>query len=79
MGIIEKWNLARNRPVLLTLSDEQILDWLDEMNPEIKWQKGDSHTLSGVYLTIPETGPTFAQTIREAVCRADVKWKEINS
>jgi hypothetical protein len=66
------------RPAPLNMTDKEILDWLDEMQPKVEWEKGDANHISGVFLDVPEIGRTFAKTVREAVCRAGSKWKEAN-
>jgi len=82
MGIIERvaeWNRLERSPAPLNMTDKEILDWLDEMQPKIDWEKGDANHISGVFLEVPEIGRTFAKTVREAICRAEAKWKEENS
>jgi hypothetical protein len=82
MGMIERameWNRLESRPVPLNMTDKEILDWLDEMQPKVDWEKGNANQISGVFLDVPEIGRTFAKTLREAVCRAEAKWKEVNS
>lgn len=71
-----RFALVEHRPAPLNLSAQQILDWIEEMRPEVKWQEKDVDTISGVYLTVPEIGRTFGKTLEDAVCLAAAKWKE---
>jgi hypothetical protein len=74
-----RFQLVEKRPAPLNMSIQEREDWIEEMRPVIEWQEGDEYTISGVYLTLPEIGRTFAKTLREAVCRAASKWKELNN
>ena len=75
---LRKFELVERRPAPLNLSAQQVLEWLEEMQPVIEWQEADEYVLAGVYLTVPEINRTFGKTLKDAVCLAAAKWKGEN-
>jgi len=79
MGLIERvaehW--TEHRLVPLDLTDTEILDWLGEYCDKAVYVRSTPN-FSGVFSLYSEEGRTNAPTLREAVCLAAAKQKEVN-
>ena len=65
------------RPAPLTLTDTEILDWLSEYCDEAIYNRPTPERRGGFTLYCYDI-QTSAPTLREAVCLAAAKWKEVN-
>lgn len=65
------------RPAPLALTDTEILDWLNEYCDETVYNRPTPEHRGGFTLYCYDI-QTSAPTLREAVCLAAAKWKEIN-
>ena len=71
----ELW--IERRPAPLDLSDKEILDWLAEYCDQAVYNHPTPHYGGGFTLLCDEI-KTSGPTLREAVCLAAAKWKEVN-
>lgn len=72
---MESW--TEHRPAPLELSDVEILDWLNEYCDQAVYNRPTSEYVGGFTLYCDELKASGA-TLREAVCLAAAKWREIN-
>ena len=71
----ELWTEHRLAP--LTLTDAEILDWLNEYCDEAVYNRPTPEHRGGFTLHCYDI-KTSAPTLREAVCLAAAKWKKVN-
>ena len=69
------WTERRAAP--LNLSDTEILDWLSEYCDKAIYKRPTPQSLGSFTLYCDEIRSS-ASTLREAVCLAAAKWKEVN-
>ncbi len=72
---MEVW--IERRPAPLDLSDTEILDWLNEYCDQAVYNRPTPRYRGGFTLYCDELKITGA-TLRETVCFAAAKWKELN-
>ena len=72
---METW--TERRPAPLNLSDSEILDWLSEYCDQAVYTRPTQQCRGGFTLYCDEIRSS-AVTLREAVCLAAAKWKEVN-
>lgn len=68
---------TEHRPAPLDLSDTEILDWLSEYCDQAVYTRPTQQCRGGFTLYCDEIRSSAA-TLREAVCLAAAKWKEVN-
>ena len=69
---------TEHRPAPLDLSDTEILDWLSEYCDQAVYNHPTSQSCGGFTLSCDEIRSS-ASTLREAVCLAAAKWREMNN
>jgi hypothetical protein len=72
---MESW--TEHRPAPLALSDAEILDWLNEYCDQAVYTRPTSEYRGGFTLYCDDL-KTSGATLREVVCLAAAKWKEVN-
>lgn len=80
MGRIEKMmaeHWTEHRPVPLNLSDTEILDWMTEYCDQAVYNRPTPAYCGGFTLYCDDI-KTQGETLREAVCLAAAKFKEVN-
>ena len=75
MNWMKVW--TEHRPAPLDLSDTEILDWLSEYCDRAIYNNPTSQSCGGFTLYRDEIRSN-ASTLREAVCLAAAKWREVN-
>ncbi|SEN66626.1 hypothetical protein SAMN05216404_10649 [Nitrosospira multiformis] len=68
---------TEHRPAPLDLSDTEILDWLSEYCDQAVYTRPTQQCRGRFTLYCAEIRSSAA-TLREAVCLAAAKWKEVN-
>ncbi|SEK61240.1 hypothetical protein [Nitrosovibrio tenuis] len=71
----ELW--IERHPAPLGLTDTEILDWLGEYCDQAIYNRPTPHYRGGFIVYCNEI-KTSGATLREAVCLAAAKWKEVN-
>ena len=68
---------TEHRPAPLDLSDTEILDWLSEYCDQAVYTR-PTQQCHGRFTLYCDEIRSSAVTLREAVCLAAAKWKEVN-
>ena len=73
-----KKHLTEQRPAPLEMTDTEILDWMNEWSLQMEWNRATPQ-YNECFTVYGEGIKGSAPTLREAVCLAAAKLKEINS